>query len=197
MREPVPLYRVQEAIYAFCRHRPDIVVFGAQAVNLYSSQPRMTQDFDLLAPRPAELAAELAQALHDRLHIAARVREIRPGVAYRIFQVRKDANRHLADVRLADFPIEPAVERDGIRYVPPALLVALKVCALTRRRYAPKGATDLADLRRLLLADRKLRTSGAVRKALGRIGADEAALRTWDEILAAPVVADEDIDEGY
>jgi hypothetical protein len=36
MHEPLPLYRVQEAIFEFCRGRDGVVVFGAQAVNMYA-----------------------------------------------------------------------------------------------------------------------------------------------------------------
>jgi hypothetical protein len=37
-------------------------------------------------------------------------------------------------VRLAEFPLHDVVERDGIRYVSPPILMALKVAALVKRR---------------------------------------------------------------
>jgi hypothetical protein len=78
MHEPVPIHRVQEAIFEFCRGHADVVVFGAQAVNVYAPIARMTQDVDLLSSHPREIAEALAQAVGDHFHIAARVREVHP-----------------------------------------------------------------------------------------------------------------------
>jgi hypothetical protein len=175
------------------------VVFGAQAVNLYTATPRMTQDVDLLSLNPHGIADELAKSLSKSFRIAVRVLgELSPKKAYRVYQLRKEGNRHLADVRLAEFPLEGAVDRDGVRYVPLPLLAALKVSALSRRGLSPKGATDLADLRRLLLAHPNLRTpSGGVEDALRLTGASEAAFATWHQLLTQPIVSDDDADEGY
>jgi hypothetical protein len=198
MGEPLPIYRLQEAIFEFCRDRMDVVVFGAQAVNLYVGQPRMTQDVDLLCAAPDVVAAALASRLGEQLHIAVRVRELRPGKAYRVFQIRSEGNRHLADLRLAEFPLTDLVERDGIRYVGLPMLVALKVVAMVKRRLAPKGATDLADLRRLLFAHPELRQEeGSVAQSILAIGGGEADFRQWRALLAEPVVSDEETDEGY
>ena len=46
MGESLPLATVQQAVLEFLQGRDDVVVFGAQAVNAYVSEPRMTQDFD-------------------------------------------------------------------------------------------------------------------------------------------------------
>ncbi len=43
MRETLPLSKIQEAILEFLQGRTDVVLFGAQAVNAYVSDPRMTQ----------------------------------------------------------------------------------------------------------------------------------------------------------
>jgi hypothetical protein len=59
MREPLPLATIQDAVLEFLRGRTDAVLFGAQAVNAYVDEPRMTQDVDILSPRAAELAEEL------------------------------------------------------------------------------------------------------------------------------------------
>jgi hypothetical protein len=56
MSEALPLATIQEAVLEFLRGRDDVVVFGAQAVNAYVPEPRMSQDIDLLSPRAAELA---------------------------------------------------------------------------------------------------------------------------------------------
>ena len=53
MREPLPLATIQEAVLAFLRDRDDAVLFGAQAVNAYVGESRMTQDIDLLSNRAA------------------------------------------------------------------------------------------------------------------------------------------------
>jgi hypothetical protein len=198
MREPVPLHRVQAAIFEFCRGRADVTVFGAQAVNLYVGEPRMTADVDLLSPDPATTARSLAGHLHATLRIAARVREVKPGRGYRVYQQRKDGRRHLADVRIADMPLDDAVERDGVRYVSIPLAVAMKVCAYARRRLAPKGATDLADLRRLLLAHPELRDdAGPVSSALEHLTSDASVRSLWRDLASAPPVSDEDVDDGY
>jgi hypothetical protein len=196
MKEPIPLSRVHEVIFEFCRGR-EVIIFGAQAVNAHVDEPRMTQNVDIFSSSPKELADELAHHLHDVLHIALRVREVKPGVGYRVYQSRKEGARHLADVRLADVDIGEPTVRDGIRYSSPAATLAMKMCALHKRKFAPKGATDLADARRLLLAHPELRVErGAVSEAIVRMG-EPNALDAWRNLLAEPVVSDEDVDEGY
>ena len=49
MGEPLPLATLHQAVLEFLRGRDDVVVFGAQAVNAYVNEPRMTQDLDLLS----------------------------------------------------------------------------------------------------------------------------------------------------
>jgi hypothetical protein len=157
MREPLPLHRVHEAIFDFCRGKANLTIFGAQAVNVYVAEPRMTQDVDIFSPTPRETAEALATALNQAFHVAVRVREIAGGKAHRVYQLRNDGNRHLADVRLTEFSLDDSTEQEGIRYVSLPLMVALKASAFAKRRLAPKGATDLADVRRLLLAHPELR----------------------------------------
>ena len=182
----------------FCRGRGDAVVFGAQAVNVYVDLPRMSQDVDLLSANPAALAASLAESLAASFHIATCVREVGAGKGFRVYQIRKEGNRHLADVRLAEFSLDDAVELDGVRYVSLPILTALKVKALSLRRLAPKGGTDLADLRRLLIAHPELRAvEGPVAEALGTVGASAEAREVWRELVEAPAISDEDADAGY
>lgn len=198
MREASPLFRIQEAIFEFCRDQPDVAIFGAQAVNFYVKQPRMSQDVDLLCTRPGVVAADLARSLGELFHIATRVRELASGKAYRVFQIRSEGNRHLADLRLAEFPLTDLVERDGIRYVSLPVLAALKTCALVKRRQAPKGATDLADLRRILLAHPELRQDQAgVAEAIRVVGGGQEEITQWTALLAEALVSDEESDEGY
>lgn len=42
--EPLPLSRIQGAVLEFLQGRDDAVLFGAQAVNAYVTEPRATQD---------------------------------------------------------------------------------------------------------------------------------------------------------
>jgi hypothetical protein len=51
MGEPLPLTTLHAAVLEFLRQRDDAVLFGAQAVNAWVNEPRMTQDIDLLSPR--------------------------------------------------------------------------------------------------------------------------------------------------
>ena len=99
MGEPLPLARIHDAVLQFLRHRDDAALFGAQAVNAYVDEPRMTQDVDIMSPRAAELAEELRSHLANTFHIAVRVRTVAEGKGFRVFQLREPKNRHLADVR--------------------------------------------------------------------------------------------------
>src|SRR5262245_56200383 len=84
MREPLPLATIQDAVLEFLRGRDDAVLFGAQAVNAYVDETRMTQDVDIMSFRAVQLAEELRRFLNQRFHIAVRVRDIREGQGYRI-----------------------------------------------------------------------------------------------------------------
>ena len=46
MGERLPLATIQDAMLEFLRGRDDAALFGAQAVNAYVDEPRMTQDVD-------------------------------------------------------------------------------------------------------------------------------------------------------
>ena len=150
MREPLPLATIHDAVLEFLRGRDDVVVFGATAVNAYVSEPRMTQDIDVMALRGRELAEELRQYLSDRFHIAVRTRVVRGGKGYRLFQIQKNDNRHLVDVRSAvSLPESQPV--DDVRVPIPPELIARKVSSYHSRRGQPKGFSDMRDLAMLLL----------------------------------------------
>ena len=119
MNEPLPLATIQNAVLEFLRDRDDGVVFGAQAVNAYVSEPRMTQDIDLLSTRAKELADELREHLSRLFHIAVRVREIGEGRGYRLFQIQKSGNRHLIEVRPVE-SLPPAQRVAGVLVMAPA-----------------------------------------------------------------------------
>src|SRR6266446_810856 len=54
MREPLPMATINDAVLEFLRGRDDAVVFGAQAVNAYVGEPRLSQDIDLVSTRAIE-----------------------------------------------------------------------------------------------------------------------------------------------
>ena len=56
MREPLPLARIHDAVFEFLRGRTDAVVIGAQAVNAYVEESRMTQSVDILSIRASKFA---------------------------------------------------------------------------------------------------------------------------------------------
>jgi hypothetical protein len=196
MHEPLPLATIQQAVLEFLQGRDDAVVFGAQAVNAYVAEARMTQDIDLLSDRATALAEELRDSLSRQFHIAVRVRRVAGGKGYRLFQVRKAGNRHLVDIR----PVEalPAAKRiEGVLVIAPAALVAQKVMAYHHRRGQPKSGTDWRDLAMLLLKFPQLkRPRGPVLDCLQAAGADPAALAAWQELVAQDL-RPEDGDMGF
>lgn len=197
MREPLPLATIQESVLEFLRGRDDVAVFGAQAVNAYVDEPRMTQDIDLLSTRARELAEELRALLSEKFHIAVRVREVGEGKGFRIYQVKKKGNRHLADVRpVAHLPETRTVE--GIKVLSPTELIASKVISYNARRGKPKSGTDWRDLAVLLLTFPELKSEASeVTAILRNSGANESVLRVWRELVAQEIkleTDDEDLD---
>lgn len=193
MREPLPLATIQKAVLEFLRGRDDAVVFGAQAVNAYVSEPRMTQDIDLLSARAQELVQELRDYLSQKFHIALRVRQVGEGRGYRLFQVQKSGNRHLVDVRQVE--TLPSTQRIAeVLVMAPVELIASKVIAYHRRRGKPKSGTDWRDLAMLLLRFPELkRDPGPVVDRLRAVGADPTMLAAWKTLVAQEIQpADED-----
>jgi len=187
MREPLPLATVQQAVLEFLRGRDDVVVFGAQAVNAYVHEPRMTQDLDLLSTHAEEVAQALCAYLRQRFHIAVRVRRVGSGRGLRVFQVRKSGNRHLVDLRLVE--TLPLAERIAdVLVMAPAELIASKVIAYQQRRGQPKSGTDWRDLAMLLLTFPDLkRDPGPVRDRLRAAGATPEMLAAWQALVAQEI----------
>jgi hypothetical protein len=195
MGEALPLATIHQAVLEFLRDRSDAVVYGAQAVNAYVDEPRMTQDVDLVSTRAAELAEEIRTHLHERFGIDTRVREAKEGLGYRVYQLAKPKNRHLVDVRLVG-ELPPAERIGDVLVVAPAELLAQKVVSYAHRRDQPKAGTDWRDIAMLLLRFPELRADpGPVRERLTAAAADEEALAAWDETLAREIVAEEEDDE--
>jgi len=179
MHESLPLSKIHQAVLEFLQGREDVVRFGAQAVNAYVSEPRMTQNVDLLSTRAEEFAEELREHLSETFHIAVRVREIGTGKGFRIYPTRKEGNRHLVDVRpVENFPETEMVE--DIRVLSPLELIASKVISYHSRRGRPKSGTDWRDLGLLLLRFPELKE-----KVAGTLKAKnvvDAVLETWAEL---------------
>jgi nucleotidyltransferase AbiEii toxin of type IV toxin-antitoxin system len=192
MREQLPLATIHEAVLEFLRGRDDVVVFGAQAVNAYVSEPRMSQDIDLLSTHADSLAEELRQFLSDRFHIGVRVRVIGAGKGYRLFQIAKPRNRHLVDLRNAESL--PHAERiEDVLVISPPELVAHKVISYHARRGQPKSGTDWRDLAMLLLTFPELKNEeGQVSKALKSLEANDDVIKRWRELVTQELIAPDD-----
>lgn len=179
MHESLPLSQIHKAVLEFLQGRSDVVMFGAQAVNAYTSEPRMTQDVDLLSTRAKEFAEELREHLSEMFQIAVRVREIGDGKGFRIYQTRKEGNRHLVDVRPVEkFPETQTIE--DIQVLSPLELIVSKVISFQSRYGKPKSWTDRRDLAVLLLRFPELKEK--VSAVLQTKNVSEAILNTWAEI---------------
>ena len=193
VHEPLPLATLHQAALEFLQGRDDVVVFGAQAVNAYVSEPRMTQDIDLLSTRAEEVAEELCDYLRQRFHIAVRIRRVADGRGFRVFQTRKTGNRHLVDLRRVE--TLPGAERiAGVLVLSPAALIASKVIAYQQRRGQPKSGTDWRDIAMLLLTFPELKhDTGPVLDQLHAADATPEALAVWHHLVAQEIrVAEED-----
>lgn len=197
MHEPLPLSKIQEAVLEFLQGRDDAVLFGAQAVNAYVSEPRMTQDVDILSTRAKEFAEELREHLSDKFHIAVRIREIGEK-GLRLYQVRKEGNRHLVDIRQVD-TAPPSELFEQIQVLSPAELIASKVLSYRARKGKPKSGTDWRDLAVLVLRFPDLKTvTGEVSSILSATDPDNETLRIWSDIVAQDfAVEDEDDDLNF
>lgn len=195
MREPLPLATIHDAVLEFLQGRNDAVVFGAQAVNAYVKEPRMTQDVDIASTRAAELAEEVRRFLNERFHIAVRVRSVRDGLGYRVYQMRKPENRHLVDLRpVAILP--PAQRVHKVLVVTPPELLANKVMSMVGRQKKRKGLMDQADLAVLLLTFPELKTEeGPVAERLRAAEAPAAVWKAWKKLVAQTIEAEDDEDE--
>jgi hypothetical protein len=196
MREPLPLSTIHDAVLDFLRGRDEAVLFGAQAVNAYVDEPRMTQDVDLQSFRAAELAEEIRHYLSQRFSIAVRIRESVDGLRWRIDQVREQKDRHLVDIRQAD-PLPPSQRVEGVIVATPSELIASKVAALDSRRGSPQAGTDRRDLVVLVLSFPALKSDdGLVRERLIANGASSTVLLAWSELVAEEI-REEDDEAGY
>ncbi len=195
MKEPLPLTTIQTAVIDFLRGRDDVVLFGAQAVNVYVSEPRATQDVDLMSTRAPDLAEELREHLSQLFHIAVRIREIKDGLGYRIFQLQKTGNRHLVDIRSVT-ALPPIRIIDGVQVLTASELIASKVISHYQRRGKSKSWTDRRDLVVLLLAFPELKSDpGAVTESLNSAQVDPSILSVWRELVSQEILPESEDDD--
>jgi len=187
MREPLPLAKIHDAVMDFLRNRDDAVLFGAQAVNAYVDEPRMTQDVDVLSTRAAGLAEEIRAHLARQFTIAIRVREVASGRGFRVFQLREPKNRHLVDVRqVTELPPNQLVAE--VRIPTPEELIAQKVISFTARKGQPKSGTDWRDLTLLLLTHPHLKAStGPVLDRLTASRSSADVIAQWESLVATEI----------
>jgi hypothetical protein len=195
IKETLPLVTIQHAVIDFLRGRDDVALFGAQAVNVYVSEPRATQDVDLISTRAADLAEELREHLSDLFHVAVRMRKVKDGLGYRIFQLRKTGNRHLVDVRAVNsFPQLRRI--DDVQVLSPAELIASKVISYHQRRGKPKSGTDWRDLAFLLLTFPELKCDpGPVTDCLHAAQVNPNILALWQQLISQEILPEGDDDD--
>jgi len=192
MKEAVPLAEIQQFVLEFLCDREDAAVFGAQAVNAYVGEPRMSQDVDILTLNAERLAEEIRAGLNLRFNIAVRVRSVPSGLGYRVYQLQKPNNRHLVDIRSV-VKLPPCQRVERILVPIPAELISQKVISMTNRSKTAKGMTDIADLRRLLLAFPALKTKeGMVLDALRSASASPLATTAWSELVDQEIELESD-----
>jgi hypothetical protein len=142
------------------------------------------------------LAEELRTYLSNAFHIAVRVREIKNGAGYRIFQVRKSGNRHLVDIRSVN-SLPNSQRLDGVLVLRPPELIASKIVSYHSRIGKPKSGTDWRDLAVLLLAFPKLKSDpGPVTESLKAAGAGRRVLALWHD-LVKQVITPENEDDDF
>jgi hypothetical protein len=197
MRETLPLSTIHRAVLEFLQGREDVVLFGAQAVNAYVDEPRMTQDVDLISVRAPDLSEELRKYLSEKFHIAVRVREIGDGKGFRIYQTRKEGNRHLVDLRAID-ALPKTQKIENVLILSPAELIASKIISLDSRKGKPKAGTDWRDLAVLLLRFPELKSeTGEVFEILQRRNVDRKIFDAWREIVAQNFEVEDDEDLNF
>jgi hypothetical protein len=191
-REVLPLATIHDAVLEFLCGRDDAVLCGAQAVNAYVDDSRMTHDVDILSPRAHELPREIQTFVSRRFRIAVRVNSCRGGIHHRLYQVRRPTHRHFVDIRRVDHL--PPVERvENVLVVAPPELIAQKIVASECRKLTPRAGTDLADVWRVLLTFPELKArEGPVRERLHAAGASPDVLAAWDDVVAQTILPEDE-----
>src|ERR1700679_152849 len=176
----VRLADIHRAVAELLSGRRDAVVFGAQAVNAYVDEERMTSDIDVMSTNAEELAEEIRAYLSRKFYISVRVRTMtKRGAGFRVYQVLKPKNRSLVDVR-QESHLPGSVSRGGVQIAEPIELIVLKIKSYAARRNQIKGDTDRVDIRRMLLTFPKLRKlDGEITGKLLKDKVSDTVLEIW------------------
>ena len=195
MKEALPLATIQNAVIDFLRGRDDVVLFGAQAVNVYVNEPRATQDVDLMSTRAAQLTEELANSLSRQFNVYITWKKSKHWDGYALFQLRDNEARRLVDVRsILKLPAAQRIE--NVLVALPVELIAGKVISHHNRRGRPKSWTDWRDLALLLLTFPELKCDpGPVTDCLNAANAGQAVLAVWRELVAQEILPQTDEDD--
>jgi hypothetical protein len=133
--------------------------------------------------------------VNERFKFAVWIREVRGGIGFRLYQVRKEGNRHLVDVRPVD-TLPPSQSVGNVLVATPAELIAGKLLGFVGRQGKPKAYTDRRDLAVLLLAYPELKTQfGPVRDRLEATGAGAPVLEAWSQLVREEFRPDDEDDE--
>lgn len=155
----------------------------------------MTENVDLLSTRADALAEDLRAFVSEHFNVSIHLRRVANGRGLRLFQLRKEGNRHLVDLRVVD-ALPPAQRIEQVLVLDPVDLIATKILALHRRRGRPKAGTDWRDVAMLLLTFPALKQAdGAVAERLKAMGVDEAVLDEWRQVAAHSIELEADEDE--
>lgn len=191
--ERVPLADIFHAVARLLAGRHDAIVFGAQAVNFYAEEERMTADIDVLSTDAEGLAEEIRAYLATQFHIATRVRSMtKKGAGFRVYQVQKEKNRSLVDVR-QEANLPDSVSERGVHFVEPVTLLAMKIESYAARRNQIKGDTDRVDIRRMLASFPELRElHGEVEEKLISDHVPKEILDIWYDFVEERLDPDSD-----
>lgn len=147
-----------------------------------------------MSNRAHEFAEELREHLSGRFHIAVRIREVKDK-GLRLYQVRKEGNRHLVDVRISsELPDSQSIE--GVKVLTPVELIVSKVTSFISRYGKDKSWTDRRDLAVLLRRFPELKlVDGEVSRLLAKQDADQKTLNFWQELAEQELVAEDEDDD--
>ena len=194
LREPPPhSAALHLAAVRALKGRTDAALFGTHAVNALVSEVRATPDVDVLAARPAEVAAAVVDAVRMRCGVTLAITEGRNGLVLN----RPDGTRgrHVADVRPVD-RLPPVRRIERVLVVAPAELIAGKLAVAAARAGRPRSYTDHRDIYALLLTfpDLKIET-GPVRDRLIANGASDDVLSAWSDWVTREIEPDGEDDD--
>jgi hypothetical protein len=125
-----------------------------------------------------------------------RVREI-AGKDFRVYQTRKEGNRHLVDIRIQQ-PMPETNVIENVRVLTPAELIVSKVLSYDSRRGKPKSGTDWRDAAVLLRQSPQYKVAdGEISQRLLDKDASATAMKSWQQLVEQDLTEDEDDDLNF